>query len=614
MTADKPRNNLPAATRGGEATFTPARMAAIGLLTAAFVAVFWRWFVTQHRYSSEFLQDWGHAYIVPGIAVYMVHRAWGDIIRTPTATFAPGLLAMATGIVSYFFFVAGFPNHMGQGLSMIVALFGLLLYSLGPAMMRRLFLPTAYLVFGITISEAIMIMVTFKLQNLSAWGGYYLLLLLSPIFGYVVSLTGNSIEIVTSNGTPIPLGIAEACSGMRMVVAFLALAGAVGLMSCRWWWQRAAVMLLAVPVAVAMNLVRIAVLGLLSLWDPKLASGDAHIFIGTVLLVPALGLFMAAVWSLDRIWIPGEGATAPAPRPGPVVLADRTGWSLLRRASVLTPLLVLLASAGGISAAIKWGGLNPVKGAIYGDRQLMAISPTALNSWEPMGADTRENAEVEKTLGTENYLTRTYRERGVDKPVRLMLHTAYYTSSIDTVPHVPERCMVGAGWQIDADPKLVPLTLDASRWSADPRDPAAKDLGYLRARTGERSDAPGRYVNLPKGIRDVKMQVTPFIAPNGQKLYAGYFFIANGQVATTAIDVRRMAFDITTKYAFYMKVQVSSPDVSSAEELAERASRLLDELLPELMRCAPDWLRVERGEIPKNDKSAGDKNGTKRAP
>lgn len=612
MTADKPRNKLPTAASGAAATFTPARMAAIGVLTAAFVAVFWRWFVTQHRYSSEFLQDWGHAYIVPGIAAYMVHRAWGDIIRTPATTFAPGLLAMATGIASYFFFVAGFPNHMGQGLSMVVALFGLLLYSLGPAMMRRLFLPTAYLVFGITVSEAIMIMVTFKLQNLSAWGGYYLLLLLSPIFGYTVSLTGNSIEIVTSNGSSIPLGIAEACSGMRMVVAFLALAGAVALMSCRWWWQRAAVLLLAVPVAVAMNLVRIAVLGLLSLWDPKLASGDAHIFIGTLLLVPALGLFMAAVWSLDRIWIPGEAPAAA--RPGPVLLADRAGWGVLRGASVMVPLVVLLACAGGISAAIRWGGLNPVKLAIYGDRPLMAIAPTALTSWEPLGADTRENAEVEKTLGTENYLTRTYVPRGGEKPVRLVLHTAYYTGSIDTVPHVPERCMVGAGWQIDADPRLIPLKLDASRWSADPRDPAARDLGYLRSRTGERSDAPGRYVNLPKGIGGVQMQVTRFVAPNGTPMYAGYFFIANGQVATTAIDVRRMAFDITTKYAFYMKVQVSSADVSSEEELAERAGRLLDELLPELMRCVPDWLKVERGELPKDEKSAGGKDGTKRAP
>ena len=73
--------------------------------------------------------------------------------------------------------------------------------------------------------------------------------------GFTVSLTGNNIEIVKSDGTTIPLGIAEACSGMRMVVAFIALAGSVALLSCHLWWQRTAVMLLAVPVAVLMNLV-----------------------------------------------------------------------------------------------------------------------------------------------------------------------------------------------------------------------------------------------------------------------------------------------------------------------------------------------------------------------
>ena len=120
-------------------------------------------------------------------------------------------------------------------------------------------------------------------------------------------------------------------------------------------------------------------------------------------------------------------------------------------------------------------------------------------------------------------------------------------------------------------------------------------------------------MTLPKGIGGVKMQVTRFIAPNGVKMYAGYFFVANGQVATTAIDVRRMAFDITTKYAFYMKVQVSSADVSSEEELADQAAKLLDELLPELMRCVPDWLRVERGELPKGGSAGGDRNEERRA-
>lgn len=568
----------------------------LAVFVLGFLGIFWRWFYKQHLYSVERLQDWGHAYVVPLLAGYMVYRAWPQIVRTPVRMFWPGLAAFVTGVGSYIFFVKGFPNHMGQGFAMVLSLFGLTLFTLGPAMMAHLFLPIAYLVFGITISEQIMITITFKLQNISAWGGYYLLGVLSPIFGYTVSLTGNNIEIVTKEGQSIPLGIAEACSGMRMVVAFLALAGSVALLSCTWWWQRVAVMLLAVPVAIFMNLVRIAVLGLLSLIDPKLASGDAHIFIGTILLVPALGLYMAAVWSLDRIWIPATEPKAPAKAPSPVRLVDRDGWTVLSRPAVLWGVLSLVLAAGGVTAALLG---TKDKGAIYPEdgRALAAISPKAAPSWRALGADTRENAEVEDTLGTKNYLTRTYGPVTGTLP-RLQLHTAYYTGSIDTVPHVPERCMVGAGWQIAADPKILHLPLDTSKFTSDPRDPDARKLGYLRTRTSDQSDAPGRYVTLPKGIDNVQMQVTPFIGPDGTKMYAGYFFIANGQVATTAIDVRRMAFDVKDAYAFYMKVQISSIDVKSEEELAQQAAKLIDELLPELVRCTPDWLKVERGEYP----------------
>ncbi len=96
-----------------------------------------------------------------------------------------------------------------------------------------------------------------------------------------------------------------------MVVAFVALAGAVGLLSTKLWWQRTALMMLAVPVAVFNNILRVAVLGLISMWKPELATGDAHMLIGTVLLVLGLGMFMVILWALNRIV---DDGTAAAPK------------------------------------------------------------------------------------------------------------------------------------------------------------------------------------------------------------------------------------------------------------------------------------------------------------
>lgn len=579
---------------------SPARAVAIGLLTAAFLGVFWHWFYKQNRWCQEYLQDWGHAYVIPLISGFLVYRDWEFYKREKPVSFWPGMLAVVAGLACFLFFKAGLPNHMLQGAAMLLTLSGMVLTVCGPRIFSLAFMPIAFLSFGITISESIMIAITFKLQNIAATGGATLLGLLSPIFGYSVSLSGNTIDIVKSDGTAIPLGIEAACSGMRMVIAFVALAGAVALLSCHEWWKRVAVLLVSIPVAVSMNVVRVAVLGIASLWNPEFARGDAHIFIGTVLLLPGLGLFMLAVWSLDRIFVDDKAQTK-ATKP---VLGSRaaipSGAVTLGSGAFLTVLLTMTASAVAIPLGIRAIGAVLEKEAIHpaDGRLLSQVQPAATPGWQVDGKDIKENAETEAVLGTPNYLTRNYKRVGKAGLEYLALHAAYYTGTIDTVPHVPERCLVGGGWGIVAGPFTLAVPLDMTRLSPNPIDPESKTLGYVRSRLADSSDRPGQYVNMPKGLDSLKMQVTKFSAPNGSTMYAGYFFVANGSVATTANDVRLKAFDLSSKYAYYMKVQISSLTATSEVEMIEQAADLLDEVLPELMRCTPDWLAVERGEYP----------------
>ena len=57
---------------------------------------------------------------------------------------------------------------------------------------------------------------------------------------------------------------------------------------------------MAAPVAILVNIGRVAVLGLLTLWNPNLAAGQAHTLIGTLLLFPGLMLFLFVVWALNK--------------------------------------------------------------------------------------------------------------------------------------------------------------------------------------------------------------------------------------------------------------------------------------------------------------------------
>lgn len=282
------------------------------LLAAAFAAVFFRWLERQfgpEGFSAGFFEDWGHAYVVPLISGWSVWAKRHELARITPSAFWPGLGVMMLGIVTYVYFTTGYSNHMFQGFSLILSLAGLALLVYGPRAFPIFVFPLAYLGFAVTISEMIMLKITWGLKLAASQGAWALL----NLVGIDTDLKGNNLEVY-HNGIMTPLNVADACSGMRMVVAFAALAAAVAFLSCKQWWQRIAVVLLAVPVAVAMNVARVAVLGGATLFNADLASGGAHTLIGTLLLVPAFFVFMGCVWVLQQ-FDPATASAKPAGKP-----------------------------------------------------------------------------------------------------------------------------------------------------------------------------------------------------------------------------------------------------------------------------------------------------------
>lgn len=296
-------------------SLSSAALVSAAVAAASFLALFYPWLHRQHRFSAAALDDWGHTYLIPLISAYLLWQRREALRRARPATFWPALAPFLLGIVAYFFFIVGVPNHMLQGFAMLLTLFGLVLLLAGPAVMTPVFLPLAYLIFGVTISQMIMIKVTFQLQLIASQGSWVVLSLIGSLAGFTVDVAGNTLTIFTSAGEPIPLDVAAACSGMRMVVAFIALAAAVALLSCTYWWQRVLLLLLAVPVAIVLNIARVTALGVASLFDRNLASGEAHTLIGTLLLIPGLLMFMGVVWVLHRAVRDGGGSAGGEVRP-----------------------------------------------------------------------------------------------------------------------------------------------------------------------------------------------------------------------------------------------------------------------------------------------------------
>jgi exosortase/archaeosortase family protein len=66
-------------------------------------------------------------------------------------------------------------------------------------------------------------------------------------------------------------------------------------------WQRVALVLMGVPVAVFVNVLRVATLGVLTLVNPEFAAGEFHHFIGLLWLVPAFLLYLLVLWILSNL-------------------------------------------------------------------------------------------------------------------------------------------------------------------------------------------------------------------------------------------------------------------------------------------------------------------------
>lgn len=279
-------------------------------------------------------------------------------------------------------------------------------------------------------------------------------------------------------------------------------------------------------------------------------------------------------------------------------------WRGLRTPAFLLALTVLVLSSLGMGAAIRHYKLMLKKLPIYPPNGVLLNSlPERAGPWIKIGPDRVEHGEVLESLGTSNYLTRTYGKLKPGKteadgaeawdPASIVeFHTAYYTGMIDTVPHVPDRCFVAGGMQLAGLTRDVPLKLDRERWRD--RDVEGPMKGHLYTMlTKDKTANP----HLPRDPQELKLHCTKYVA-DGHDLYAGYFFIANGGAVARAEEVRLLAFDLRSRYAYYLKVQFTSANVKSDEELAALAASFLDETFGDLMRCVPDWVEVEAGNYP----------------
>ncbi len=113
--------------------------------------------------------------------------------------------------------------------------------------------------------------------------------------GNVISLSGGRI------------GVAEACSGLRMVYAFFALTVGASLIIDRTWWEKLFIAACAIPIAILVNCVRITATGIAYEYaSPEMAERIFHDIAGWLMMPLGFMILVGGLWVLDHLIVPAE--------------------------------------------------------------------------------------------------------------------------------------------------------------------------------------------------------------------------------------------------------------------------------------------------------------------
>ena len=247
--------------------------------------------------------NWSHGFLIPLFSVYLIYTRWDQLIAARRRIFLWGLpicvLSLFTLVFSYFpLGVSWFCQ-----LSMIPLLLGIVLYLAGPAVLRITWVPIVYLVLAIPIPDILYQNIAYPLQEFAAQSTTVIL----KLCGVQIDVSASSLSITSLSGRVHPLQVVEACSGVRSLMAFVALSVAMAYIDDRPVWQRLVLIASSLPITVLCNVLRVTTTSTMFVIDqPELGKDFMHTFMGMALLVPALLMLLGLSWLMNHLFVEND--------------------------------------------------------------------------------------------------------------------------------------------------------------------------------------------------------------------------------------------------------------------------------------------------------------------
>jgi exosortase len=342
MNNPKPVNPMPEAVRGHvDVTFTRTaldrfahaypRFILVGL-AATFLWSYWPILGTMaHKWSSD--PQYSQAFLVPVFSAALLWMRWKAFAQKKECLDSLhlqwlGAFVLAAGVAMRLlgghFYVDWF-----EAISLLPTLAGAALLLGGWRALRLSWLAIGFLVFMIPLPQRAETTLSQPLRRVATLASTYTL----QTLGLPALSEGNVILVNEAR-----IRVIEACGGLGMLLVFFALTTGVAIFLRRNLWEKSAIVVSAVPIAVIANVIRISVTAiLLDIGWGKLAHLVFHDLAGWLMMPTALVILWIELQVLSRLVIESAPASplgieiAPLP---PLETATATAGSKSRPGSV----------------------------------------------------------------------------------------------------------------------------------------------------------------------------------------------------------------------------------------------------------------------------------------
>lgn len=205
--------------------------------------------------------EFSHGFLIPLISGYMIFQ---KRIRIKESIKAAELFDLKNSKSAFLFLIIGLfiytigryvNDIMVEGISFIIVLWASILFIYGVEVFKLTGFPIGYLLFMIPLPARVLNFFSEPLKYMVAWISATII----SSFNIPVFLEKEMINLPS-----VTLQVEEACSGIRTILAFSAIGLFFAHLFIRSSWFKAGIVILAVCIAVIINVARISAIGIIA--------------------------------------------------------------------------------------------------------------------------------------------------------------------------------------------------------------------------------------------------------------------------------------------------------------------------------------------------------------